>query len=184
MWALSSRLIYVLITFFLSVDARSKLLFGWWVRDPNWTIISYQDFTEKRYLRVDLYKSDFMQQPIIKITPTLFAEWAGRRHGWCKYLECERKQQGKKNDSQRKVLQADGQQLILHSVGRTEQRSKNNGGYHVQNRAWISAVSVYCDTYIYTSVCYLSHGYNFKSMRYRYIFESVIYTCWYISDCM
>lgn len=96
MWALSSRLIYVLITFFLSVDARSKLLFGWWVRDPNWTIISYQDFTEKRYLRVDLYKSDFMQQPIIKITPTLFAEWAGRRHGWCKYLECERKQQGKK----------------------------------------------------------------------------------------
>lgn len=63
-------------------------------------------------------------------------------------LECEREQQGKKNDSQRKVLQADGQQLILHSVGRTEQRSKNNGGYHVQNRAWIGAVSVYCDTYV------------------------------------
>lgn len=45
-------------------------------------------------------------------------------------------------------MQADGQQLILHSVGRTEQRSKNNGGYHVQNRAWIGAVSVYCDTYV------------------------------------
>lgn len=59
LWALSSRLIYVLITFILSV--RSKLLFGLWVRDPNWTIISYQDFTEKRYLRFDLYKSDVTQ---------------------------------------------------------------------------------------------------------------------------
>lgn len=61
-----------------------------------------------------------------------------------KYLEYEREQQGK-NDSQRKVLQADGQQLIVHSVGRLEQRSKNNGGYHVQKRAWIGAVSVDCD---------------------------------------
>lgn len=61
-----------------------------------------------------------------------------------KYLEYEREQQGK-NDSQRKVLQADGQQLTVHSVGRLEQRSKNNGGYHVQNRAWIGAVSVDCD---------------------------------------
>lgn len=59
LWALSSRLIYVLITFILSV--RSKLLFGLWVRDPNWTIISDQDFTEKRYLRFDLYISDVTQ---------------------------------------------------------------------------------------------------------------------------
>lgn len=78
-------------------------------------------------------------------------------------------------------MQADGQQLIVHSVGRLEQRSKNNGGYHVQNRAWIGAVM---HKIMYIFVWYLSHGFIFKFMRYRYIFESMLYTCWYISVCM
>lgn len=37
---------------------------------------------------------------------------------------------------------------------------------------------------MYIFVWYLSHGFIFKFMRYRYIFESMLYTCRYISVCM
>lgn len=52
---------YICSDYIYLVCTLSKLLFGLWVRDPNWTIISYQDFTEKRYLRFDLYISDVTQ---------------------------------------------------------------------------------------------------------------------------